>query len=331
MFPSRLLRVAALQVESRNGEGASNLARAEPLVAKAAQDGARLVLCPEFLATGYLYDESIWASGESRAGITESWLRRLASEHGIYIGASYLEAEGEDFFNTFALAAPDGRIAGRVRKESLPAFEGWYFKSSDEPKTIETEIGRIAVGICQDNHTACFFRRVMRDEPDLILMPHSAPRVPIGTSVFREQLRAIAQHYACAFGVPVVLANKIFGRSQSPVPGVPFVRAPIVYRGGSSVCDSDGRVAAWMDDHEGVAIGGVALDPARKSRPAAPSDSYWSRPPRRFRRSAAALLIALERAGMRAYAKSAARRLAARNVSFAKTPVVVAAAYARVD
>src|SRR5580698_137432 len=100
MFPSRLLRVAALQVESRNGEGASNLARAEPLVAKAAQDGARLVLCPEFLAT------------------------------------SYLEAEGEDFFNTFALAAPDGRIAGRVRKESLPAFEGWYFKSSDEPKTI---------------------------------------------------------------------------------------------------------------------------------------------------------------------------------------------------
>jgi predicted amidohydrolase len=204
-----------------------------------------------------------------------------------------------------------------VRKESLPAFEGWYFKSCDEPKIIETDIGHIAIGICHDNHTARFFRRVMRDSPDLILMPHSAPCVPGGASLMRERLREIAQHYARAFGVPVVLVNKVRGRSRSPVPGVPLLRVQFDFPGLSSICDSDGNVVESLGDLEGVAVGDVTLDPARKLRPAGPGDSYWAQPASRFARMLGAFFAGMERLGIRAYERSASRRVAARNMALA--------------
>jgi len=309
-----MLRVAAVQVESHDGAGAANLARAEPLVAAAAAGGAQLVVCPEFLAAGYLYDDVIWKSGEHRGGPTERWLARLAAAHSIYLGATYLEAEGDDFFNTFALAAPDGTIAGRVRKESLPVFEGWYFKSCSSPKTIDTKLGRIAVGICQDNHTARFMRQIAGASPDLIVMPHSAPCAPFATSLVREGLNEVAPFYANAFGVPVVLVNKARTRGRTPLPGIPFVRVPFAFPGRSMIADSDARVVAQLRAEEGIAIGDVTLDPTRKRRPQVP-DGYWSRTPTRAPRLAGAFLVMMERLGKRAYAASAARVTAARAVA----------------
>jgi N-carbamoylputrescine amidase len=57
---SELLRIAAVQAVSRNGELEGNLRRASVLVERAATSGAELVVCPEFLATGYAFDPAIW-------------------------------------------------------------------------------------------------------------------------------------------------------------------------------------------------------------------------------------------------------------------------------
>jgi N-carbamoylputrescine amidase len=308
------LRVAAVQVESHDGEIAANLARAEPLVREAAAAGAKLVLCPEFLAAGYIYDEVIWKSGERRGGPTESWLGRLAAAHRIHIGASYLEAEGDDFFNTFALAAPDGTIAGRVRKESLPAFEGWYFKSCELPKTIDTALGRIAVGICQDNHTARFMRRIADASPDLILMPHSAPCMPVSRSLVREGLTEIAPFYARAFGAPVVLVNKARTRSSTPLPGFPRLRVPMAFPGLSMIVDGDAGVVARTASREGTIVGDVTLDPSRKRQPTVPR-GYWSRRPTRMPRLVGAFLMVMERLGKHAYARNPHRVEAAHAVA----------------
>jgi N-carbamoylputrescine amidase len=307
------LRVAAIQVESHDGELAGNLSRAEPLVAGAAAAGSQLVLCPEFLAAGYIYDEAIWRSGERRGGPTESWLARLAAAHRIHIGASYLEADGDDFFNTFALAGPDGSIVGRVQKESLPAFEGWYFRSCELPKTIDTALGRIAVGICQDNHTARFMRRIADAAPDLILMPHSAPCMPVARTLVREGLTEIAPFYARELGAPVVLVNKARTFSRTPLPGVPWLRVPMAFPGLSMIVDGDASVVARAASREGTIVGDVTLDPARKRRPAVPR-GYWSRPPSTMPRLAGAFLIVMERLGKRAYARNPRRVEAARAV-----------------
>ena len=319
MASSRKLRVAAVQVESKNHDAENNLKRAEPWVARAAAEGARLVLCPEFLAAGYVYSESIWDAGELRGGPTEAWLCRLAAKHAIHLGASYLEADGDDFFNTFALAGPDGRIVGRIRKESLPAYEGWYFKSCTEPKIIETELGRISVGICQDNHTARYFERVRRDQPDLLLMPHSAPCAPFISKVMRSNLAEIAPYYAREFGVPVVLVNKARGRCRTPLPGLPLLRLRFDFPGLSSICDGDERLLEQLPDEEGVIVADVLLDPSRKRRPSAATDVYWSRPPQVFPRLFGTFFRVMERLGKRAYEKSPARPRAARAVSGARS------------
>lgn len=315
MSSARSLRVAAVQSASHAGAVLANLARAEAWVVEAARRGAKLVLCPEFLAQGYFYDEAIWSSAERRGGPTEAWLARLSSAHGIHLGAGYLEAEGDDFYNTFALASPSGGIVGRVRKESLPGFEGWFFRSSDEPKVLDTELGRLAIGICQDSHTAAFFRRVRREAPDLILMPHSAPLLTAGAELARESLREIAPFYARTFGVPVVLANKAHTPSQTPVPGLPGLKVPFSFAGLSSVCSAGGGIVHRLADGEGIAIGDVLVDPANKLQPGLPADPYWAHPPPGFPRLTAALYMGMEKLGKWAYARNRRRPLAARAVA----------------
>jgi N-carbamoylputrescine amidase len=308
---ARTIRVAAVQVESRNGEIAGNLARAEPYVVEAARRGADLVVCPEFLAAGYIYDESIWSSAEPEGGPTEAWLSRVARANRVFVGATYLRVVGDDFYNTFALADRDGAIVGRVSKESLPAFEGWYFKSCDLPKYIDTELGRIGVGICHDNHTARFLRHAIAERPDLIVMPHSAPCGVGFRAIIRDGLTDIAPFYSSALGVPVVLVNKVGPGGKTPLPVAPRIRIGFDFPGLSTVVDSDGRVVERLADREGVVVADVALDPDRRRTPPAPS-GYWSSKPRRFGYLTAAVFIALERAARRVYARSRERVAAAR-------------------
>ena len=317
----RMLRVAGIQVDSRNGDVAGNLRRAEALVAAAAARGAELLLGPELLAAGYLYDRSLWDLAEPRGddGATERWLSRMARQHRLYIGATYLEACGDDFFNTFTLIKPDGTAAGRVRKESLPGGEGWFFRGCPGPKVIDTELGRIGVGICWDNDTARFYRRMTDDDVDLLLMPHSAPRITVGPLTLigergRQRLREVAGFYASHFGVPAVMVNKAAGPdSRSPVPCVPLVRLRFHYVGQSTICDADGNVRDQLDEQEGVVFGEVALDRERKRRPTQIPRGYWSRSPRLFPRTSGAMFRLIEGIGKAAYAISGSRRAAARD------------------
>lgn len=309
----RLLRVAGVQVESRNGEVEANLARAAAWVAQAAERGAQLVLCPEFLAAGYVYDASIWESAEPRDGPTERWLRTQARARGVYVGATYLEVDDGDFYNTFALAAPAGSVAGRIRKESLPGFEGWYVRSDAGSKVIDTDLGRIAVGVCHDNHTGRFMRQLCREDVDLLLMPHSGPLSwLLPRALMCRALESIAPYYARTFGIPVVMVNKWSATdSPSPIPIAPFVTVRFRFPGLSTICDSDGAVRDRLEDGEGIVLADVRLDPTRRRRPPEPS-GYWSLPPRHFARSGGVLFRLFERLGAAAYARSASRRAAAR-------------------
>jgi N-carbamoylputrescine amidase len=324
MNAKRMLTVAGVQVESRNFDVEGNLRRAEPLVAAAAERGAELVLCPELLAPGYIYHRSIWDVAEPCGGPTELWLARMARQHGLYIGASYLEASGDDFFNTFCLMKPDGTAAGRVRKESLPGFEGWFFRSCSESKVIETEFGRIGIGICHDNNTARFLRRLSQDQVDLLLMPHSAPCITWGPLRLvgdhaREMLRGIARFYAETVGAPAVMVNKAAGEdSWSPIPWVPLVRLRFHCMGQTTICSADGTVCDQLDEQEGVALAEVVLDRSRKRQPASLPSGYWSRPPPlfpQFPRTSAALFRMLEWTGKAAYTLNRSRRSAARKCS----------------
>lgn len=309
--PARTLRVAAVQSVSHVGDVQGNLSRAEQLVAEAAAQGAVLVACPEFLTPGYAWDRALRRYAEPTGGITETWLSTLARRHQIYVGAGYLESDGDDYFNTFTLVAPDGAVSGRVRKESLPAFEGWVFRSSPLPKTFDSPLGRIGVGICNDNHTARFFARMLEERPDVILMPHSAPCPPVGGKLLRDSVAEIGPFYARELGVPTLCVNKAKARVVSPVPGILPIRLPLEFPGMSTITDSNGEVRAQLPDREGVIVASVSLNPARKRRPELPNNGYWSRPPSDLPAVLGGVFTRLESMAKRAYERERRQRVEA--------------------
>lgn len=276
------LTLAAIQMESQNGAVAGNLARAGRWADEAARQDAELVLLPELFSTGFEINANAWRSAEPQGGPTESWLAATARRHGFHIGGSYLEARGEDFFNTFALAAPDGTIAGRVRKAHPCSFEAYAFKGGDDPHVIPTALGRIGVAICYDSSLRAVWDDILAADPDLVLMPMSAP-TPM-KNILYTQKRIDAFHAAfhdgatgCAAGtgVPVAMANK-WGPWETALPGI-WPRQVSRFPGFSHIADGDGKEVARMGKGEGVIVATVRLDPARKHL-ALPPESERYRP-----------------------------------------------------
>ena len=124
---ARKIKVAAVQMACELGATERNLARASQWVEEAASQGARLVLLPELMPSGYTLTEALWDNAEPFDGVTTRWLKNLSRRFNLYIGTSFLEVEGDDFYNSFTLSSPAGDIAGRVRKNPPASFEAYFF------------------------------------------------------------------------------------------------------------------------------------------------------------------------------------------------------------
>lgn len=265
------IRVAAVQMNCHPGKVAHNLARAEAMVASAAEQGATLVLMPELMPSGYMTTEEIWNSAETIDGQSVKWLLSIAKRFRIYLGFSFLEAEGEDFYNSFVLASPEGKLMGRVRKNPPASIEAYFYKAGSDPHVIETEIGRIGVGICYENllyDQMCFLHG---ENVDLVLSPAAAgrpkPFIPGDVKRFENMLINGRAIFAKTLGVPVVVANRV-GPLETDLPGkLPYLKSS--FPGLSSIVDYDGAVKAELGDEEGIIVADVHLGHSveRKNKP----------------------------------------------------------------
>jgi len=235
----------------------------------------------------------------------------------VYLGASYLEADGEDFFNTFVLTDPSGDEAGRVRKQTPALFEAFFTRGDAGAHVIETAIGKIGVGICYENQLAYTPRLFHTHAADLVLMPHSAPspqpRHPLPRSVvaqYEEMLRSLPTLYAELLGVPVVLVNKS-GPWRSTLPGLPLFAQDSHFPGLSGIADSDGKLKAQLGAEPGVLVADVVLDTGRRKANAPVCHGRWSRP----MPWSAHFLRLIEVAGSTWYARSEERRARARAIT----------------
>lgn len=267
----RKIRVAAIQLNCQPGEIAKNLAHAEIMIARAAEQGAALVLLPELMPSGYMATEEIWNSAETIDGHSVTWLLSTAKRFGIYLGFSFLEAEGEDFYNSFVLSSSSGQLIGRVRKNPPASIEAYFYKAGSDSHVIETELGRIGVGICYENtlyDQMCFLHR---ENVDLVLSPAAAgrpkPFIPGDVKRFEKMLLNSRAVFAETLGVPVIVANRV-GPLETALPGnLPYLKSS--FPGLSSIVDYDGAVKAELDDKEGVIVADVHLghNAERKSSP----------------------------------------------------------------
>jgi N-carbamoylputrescine amidase len=274
------LCVAAIQPVCRPGPVADNLASLEKAIARAAAAGAQLALLPERFPEAFRFDEAAWMAASPANGKIARWLAGMARTYGLYLGGSFLEARGEDFYNTFILASPGGGILGRVGKDHPCSLEAYTFRPQPGPQVIDTPLGRIGVAICYDSSLRVVWDRLLADGFDLLLLPMCAPTPP--RNIFYGERRIAAYHNSFKYGatqlarqlgVPVIMANKA-GPWETPLPGwLPKVRSS--FPGFSHIADSDGTEKARLDGAGGVIVAKVSLDPERKHLQLAPdADRY---------------------------------------------------------
>jgi N-carbamoylputrescine amidase len=261
----KTFRVAAVQMISENGNIEKNLAHATTFVEEAAQKGAKLIVLPEFMATGYELTKIIWNSGEPKNGPTMKWLKENSKRLGVYLGASYLEADGEDFFNTFVLTNADGEEAGRIRKQTPASMEACFTKGESGSHVIDTKLGKIGVGICYENWLSYMPQLMHSNSVDIMLMPSSAPTFPPSKFMksfvdgYNSILKSLPTYYSKLLGIPIISINKC---GLGPV--LPMLSQGSRFPGFSAITNADGSLKVQMGDEEGVIVEDVTLDATLK-------------------------------------------------------------------
>jgi N-carbamoylputrescine amidase len=239
-------------------------------IVNAVEKGSHLVLLPELMPSGYTLSEDIWNFAETIKGKSVGWLLEMAKRFGIYLGFTFLEADGEDIFNTFVLSDAEGRLIGKVRKNPPSSVEAYFYTSGSDAHIIESEIGRIGVGICYENTLFNQMSFLHSGNVDFVLSPAAAgrpkPFIPGDVKRF-ERIINSRSIFANTLGVPVVVANRV-GPLETDLPGsLPYLKSS--FPGLSSIVDFDGTVKAELDDKEGIIVADVYIghDSKRKATP----------------------------------------------------------------
>jgi N-carbamoylputrescine amidase len=238
----------------------ANLRRATGFAEQAVAQGAQFILFPELMATGSYLAADSWDSAEPSNGKSVRWLKATSRRLQVWIATTFLEASGTDFYDTFVLAAPTGDEAGRVRKQIPAGPEAYFFRGEAGSHVISTSIGKIGVGICAENYYCFAASQFLGDSVDFVVMPHATPDMSRSGGLPTPPGTHLALWYARNLGVPVAMVNKV-GLSYKPPPN----EINGVFRGESAIVNSDASVLQSMDDKEGIGIGTITLDAARKT------------------------------------------------------------------
>jgi predicted amidohydrolase len=200
------LRVGAVQMCSTD-DLAANLAITRALVARAADDGAQLVVLPECFSFLGRREGDKLAIAEilDGSGAVAGTLRELATKHGVWIvGGGTPEVVPGDIartYNTALAVDPRGELVARYRKIHLFDVDipgGATLRESDATarggELVLIDIGGAKVGlsICYDLRFPELYRRLVKDLGAEVLLVPAAFTAHTGAAHWHLLLRARA-------------------------------------------------------------------------------------------------------------------------------------------
>jgi predicted amidohydrolase len=235
------MRAAAIQLNSGNDK-ASNIERAEALVAAAAADGADLIALPEkwnLLAAG---DELAAQAEELETGESIGAARGWARQHGVHVVAGSIGERAEDserIFNTSCLIDRAGEVVATYRKIHMFDVEvgGVRYEESarEQPgeEIVSADVDGVELGltICYDLRF-CELYRILAVAGARIFSVPSAFTLATGRDHWDVLLRARAIENAAFVVAPnqygeVPPQYSSYGRSAIVDPwGVVLAQAP---------------------------------------------------------------------------------------------------------
>jgi predicted amidohydrolase len=259
-------RAAATQTLARLGDIPYNIATSAALVEEAVRQGAELVVLPECMDTGYLFDSPDHCRELAEAvpdGPFVSAMAKLAKKHGIYIASGITEwdAGKQRIFNTGIMLGRDGEVAVHYHKQFLATHDqNWFAFGERGCPVVDTDLGRIGLLICFDGRIPEIARATALQGAEII--------VDMANFFAMDQADMWGPARAYENGVWLVAATKA-GYERS-----------IYYPGGSMIVDPKGRVVAKMPyDRHGLVVADVFPDQAHDKSIYAGNDKFADRRP----------------------------------------------------
>lgn len=156
----RTVRLATVHYQPRAGKTPAEKCRQfAPFIAEASAKQVDLIVLPESL-TYYGSGGTYADAAEPIPGPSTEYFASLAKQHDIYIVAGLLERDRHLIYNVAVLLAPDGSVAGKYRKVTLPRSEiEGGITPGDQYPIFDTRFGKVGMMICYDG----FFPEVARE------------------------------------------------------------------------------------------------------------------------------------------------------------------------
>ncbi|MEW9534433.1 nitrilase-related carbon-nitrogen hydrolase [Microbispora sp. NPDC049125] len=238
-----MTRVAVAQLSLQVARAAGNRAAAEAAVEEAAAAGARVVVLPELVNSGYVFS----GAGEAEAlaepadGPTVTGWARLARAHDLVIVGGFCERVDGGVSNSQALVDPAG-IREVYRKVHLWDDEQDVFVPGERAApVVDTAVGRIGMMVCYDLEFPEWVRACALAGADLLAVSTNWPSapVPIGerpvlvayaqvAAAGNRMFVAVADRCGAERGVSWVSGTSIIGPDGYPLAGPVLQDRPAV-------------------------------------------------------------------------------------------------------
>ncbi|MEV0717129.1 NAD+ synthase [Asanoa sp. NPDC050611] len=241
------LRIALAQVNPTVGDLSGNSGIVRSTTRAAVDAGARLVVFPEMMLTGYPVEDLVFR--QSFLAASRAAVERLAADldsDGLGdtpVAVGYLDADGPPAVNaaTDPSAGPRnalavlhrGRVAARYFKHHLPNYgvfdEDRYFVPGDTLVVVRIEGIDVGLTICEDMwQTGGPFVAARRAGVSLVLTVNGSP-----FELHKDDTRlALVRRRAAEAGATVAYLNMVGGQDE------------LVFDGDSMICTAAGEVLA---------------------------------------------------------------------------------------
>lgn len=182
----RNFRLGMIQMNSAVKDRDRNVETALRYIDKAADEGADLVVLPEFFNTEYFaqyWDYAYVQYAEHESDVTISAVRDKARQRGVHLCATIYEAEAPGiYFDTMFLIDRSGQVVGKYRKThpaAMRSVEKIYYRAGNRYPVWDVDGLKVGAVICYDHVFPEAARCATVNGAELIVGPFATPSLPV--------------------------------------------------------------------------------------------------------------------------------------------------------
>ena len=225
------LRIAVVQMNSRVGDTAGNIATMERFLHQAAADRVDILCFPELSINGYNAGDTANPPPEPMDGPAVQALRQLSRRLAPTFMAGLLEKTASGIVYNTQIVFAAGETVGAYRKTHVPTTEIGTWCQGDQLPVFTHPKARYGIEICYDSHFPEVSTLLAEAGAEILFLPHASG----GESAADKKARWLRYMPARAYDNTVYAA--VCNHVGDNGAGRTFV-------GVSFICDPQGRVVA---------------------------------------------------------------------------------------